>query len=176
MLRVRKVIQEISQDTEMEIFKFILTMDDVNKRKVLSLICYCKAERVSCNSIYSNEIEHTLLETNDLSWWHSYHFLLPCRTNYTKLSLTTYLLNLTTQEPNWVFPVLAGRRGVRSVIHLQQTLILLFEPSQVRTARQNVGLRRDDDIWYSEDRRPSHQWSSRKRKKTIFICFYWTFS
>ena len=82
------------------------------------------------------------------SWWHSSYFLLPCWTNYIKLSLATYLLNFTTQKPGCSLSraVLAAGWSVRSVIHLCETLIVLFEASEGRPAIRNVMLRSDADI------------------------------
>ena len=73
------------------------------------------------------------------SWWHSSYFLLSWWTNYIKLSLATYLLNFTTQKPSRCSlssrAVLAVRWSVRSVIHLCETLIVLFEASGGRPER-----------------------------------------
>ena len=71
------------------------------------------------------------------SWWHSSYFLLSWWTNYIKLSLATYLLNFTTQKPGCSLSraVLAAGWSVRSVIHLCETLIVLFEASGGRPER-----------------------------------------
>ena len=90
------------------------------------------------------------------SWWHSSYFLLPWWTNYIKLSLATYLLNFTTQKPGCSLSraVLAAGWSVRSVIHLCETLIVLFEASEGRPAIRNVMLRKDADthsreLWFN---------------------------
>ena len=75
------------------------------------------------------------------SWWHSSYFLLSWWTNYIKLSLATYLLNFTTQKPSRcslssrAVLAVSWSWSVRSVIHLCETLIVLFEASGGRPER-----------------------------------------